>query len=303
MDEAGEHGPGGEEGYEAHGQEGGGFAKEEAKEQNDDAFGSGHEASSSIDAEGLAAGAEVADGLGGGEGEDEEGHEDSEVSGVGVYGEGVDGEAEVEGSFAEAVHEGVEHGAEGGCFVGEAGEGTIEEVKGAAEEEYDSAVAEVSDGDYDGGEAGDEEAEDGDAVGGEAQLLEAPGTGVFDVAEGQVSEAIAEGLHFLPLVMGLGYRDSCIVISGCGLGSTLSRAFAGAGCSLSTSRRGLRNCWMGHTFHRDHPHLNLPPSRGKRFLRPSRRVMQNPPFCLAATQITLTSILSQDGRGGKRGRR
>ena len=41
-----------------------------------------------------------------------------------------------------------------------------------------------------------------------------------------------------------------------------------------------------------HPHLNLPPSR---------RPLRNPSISLTTAPITLTLILSQDGRGDKRG--
>ena len=66
--------------------------------------------------------------------------------GIGVYAKGVDGQSEVESGFAEAVHEGVEHCAEGGSLVGEAGEGAVEEVQGAAGEEDQRTDSEVSHG-------------------------------------------------------------------------------------------------------------------------------------------------------------
>ena len=39
----------------------------------------------------------------------------------------------------------------------------------------------------------------------------------------------------------------------------------------------MSNCRMGHPPHLNHPHLSLPPSRGKRLIDALGRVMQRPP--------------------------
>ena len=64
--------------------------------------------------------------------------------------------------------------------------------------------------------------------------------------------------------------------------------FASAG-ERASSRTPLRDGRRGI-----HPHPNLPPSR---------RPLRNPSISPIATPITLTLILSQDGRGDKRGKR